>query len=434
LVALLGRGNTDVGKQIGLAVAWNTAGAIVGSLAGGFGLLPLLTAPGVWRAVVLLLVLLGVVLLGFAWRSSEQRKELLLPCGILVVAVAVIFWPGPSAVWRHSAIGAGRAHVPVDSANALHAWENVEKSKILWEAEGIESSVAVAAAHGLAFIVNGKPDGNAIDDASTQIMLGLVGGLLHAEPKTALVVGLGTGETAGWLAEIDSIQGVDVVELEPALDEMARRCAPVNHDVLHHPKVHRIYNDAREVLLTTSQRYDLIVSEPSNPYRNGIASLFTREFYLAGRDRLRPGGLFLQWLQAYEVDQRTVCTVCATLQSVYPEVEVWQTSHNDMLLVASQRPIPWAPALLRQRIHQEPFRSALARAWRAVDVEGVLAHYVGGRAMVEAFVGRAPTRKIPTIATKSSMASRGLWGVRGSLTSPHCGRWPRPRARSVRRP
>lgn len=390
LVALLGRGNTDVGKQIGLAVAWNTAGAILGSLAGGFGLLPLLTAPGVWRAVVVLTVLLGAWLLRFSLPARGKGKALLLPGGILAAALAAIFWPGPSAVWRHSAIGAGRARVRASSANDLHAWENDQKSKILWEAEGIESSVAIAAAHGLTFIVNGKPDGNAIDDAPTQIMLGLVGGLRHAEPKTALVVGLGTGETAGAVAAIASVQRVDVVELEPALDEMARRCAAVNYDVLHHRKVRRIYNDAREVLLTTPQRYDLIISEPSNPYRNGIASLFTREFYRASRDRLRPGGLFLQWLQGYEVDRRTVRSVCATLRSVYAEVEIWQTSHNDMLLVAAERPIAWMPAVLRQRIHEEPFRSALTRVWRGIDLEGVLAHYVGSCAMVDAFIAQAP--------------------------------------------
>ena len=130
-------------------------------------------------------------------------------------------------------------------------------------------------------------DGNAIDDVGTQIMLGLIGGALHPQPRTALVVGLGTGETAGWLAEVPSIERVDVVELEPAVREMARRCRAVNRDVLANPKVRLIFNDAREVLLTTAGRYDLIVCEPSNPYRSGIANLFTREFYLAGRDRLQ---------------------------------------------------------------------------------------------------------------------------------------------------
>ena len=248
--------------------------------------------------------------------------------------------------------------------------------------------MAIAAYNGLAFIVNGKSDGNSIGDAGTQIMSGMIGGLLHPQAQTMFVIGLGTGESAGWLAQLPDARRVDVAELEPALDEMARRCAPVNHDVLLHPKVHRIYNDAREVLLTSPQRYDLIVSEPSNPYRSGIAGLFTREFYRAGRDRLNAGGLFIQWLQGYEVDEQTVATVCATLHSVYAHVEIWQTNQIDLLLVASTEPIHYSAAVLQQRIRQEPFRSAMACAWRASDLAGLLARYLGGLPLVEDYARR----------------------------------------------
>ena len=129
--------------------------------------------------------------------------------------------------------------------------------------------------------------------------------------------------------------------------------------MLHHAKVRRIYNDAREVLLTSTAGYDLIVSEPSNPYRSGVASLFTREFYLAGRKRLNEGGLFLQWLQGYEIDNHTVRTILATLRSVYPAVELWQTSDSDLLLIGTQRPIAYPAAALRERLGREPFRSGL---------------------------------------------------------------------------
>jgi predicted membrane-bound spermidine synthase len=385
LIALLGRGNTDLGKQVGLAAAWNTVGAICGSLAGGFGLLPLLSAPGAWRAAVGLLVLLSLVLLLFSLGRDPDRRKALLPLAVAAAAVVFACAPGPTAVWRHSGIGAGRARLPT-KVNDLHQWQNAQRHMIVWQAEGIESSVAIAAQHGLAFIVNGKSDGNALADAGTQIMLGLLGGCLHPRPRTAFVVGLGTGETAGWLADVPSLEHVDVVELEPALDEMARRCAAVNHDVLHHAKVRRIYNDAREVLLTSTASYDLIVSEPSNPYRSGVASLFTREFYLAGRKRLNEGGLFVQWLQAYEVDERTVRTILTTLRSVFPAVELWQTSENDLLLIGTQRPIEYPAGELRQRIAHEPFQSGLLRAWRIQDLEGVLAHYVGGPALVAEYL------------------------------------------------
>ena len=275
-------------------------------------------------------------------------------------------------------------------ANDWHNWENEVRRSVLWEADGVESSVAIVGQDGLAFYVNGMCDGNAVKDVGTQVMLGMIPAALHPRPQTACVVGLGTGETAGWLADVPSVQHVDVVELEPAITEMARRCRAVNRDVMANPKVRMIFNDAREVLLTAGGRYDLIVCEPSNPYRSGIANLFTREFYRAGRDRLSDGGLFVQWLQAYEIDRRTTRTVLATFQSVFPHVEVWQSKPGDLLLVGSAQGRAYSAAALRERLAAEPFASALLAAWHATGVEGLLAHYVGGTALVDQFISEGP--------------------------------------------
>lgn len=146
---------------------------------------------------------------------------------------------------------------------------------LIWEAEGREVSLGLTDANGLAFVINGKIDGNAKLDSPTHVMLGMVSAALHPAPQKAMVIGLGTGSSAGWLAEIDSITRVDVAELEPDILEVARRCAPVNRNVLSNPKVRTIIADAREVLLTSPEQYDLIVSEPSNPFRAGVASLYT---------------------------------------------------------------------------------------------------------------------------------------------------------------
>lgn len=394
LIALLGRGDAQLGRQIGSAVAWNTVGDIAGSLLGGFGLLPLLSAPGAWRAVVGLLVVLSLLLVWVAGRVEGRRPAAsLLPVAAAAAALLCIALQGPTAVWRHSGVGVGRAKVPTEGTNALRTWENAERQSIVWQTDGVESSIAILCGKsGLAFFNNGKSDGSAVGDAGTQIMLGLVAGVLHPNPQNIFVVGLGTGETAGWLAAMPSTRRVDVVELEPAVDEMARRCASINHDVMRHPKVNRIYNDAREVLLTTPQHYDLIVSEPSNPYRNGVACLFTTEYYRAGRERLNPGGLFAQWIQAYEVDAATLRTIMATLRSVYPHVEVWQSTPADLLLLAGMQPVVYPVSELRRRIAQEPFRSALRIGWRAEDLEGFLARYLGGPEFVTQFIGQQATR------------------------------------------
>jgi len=381
LIALLGGGRSDVGRHVGLAYAWNTAGSIVGSLAGGFGLLPLLGAPGAWRLVVALLALLGVAALAFAptWRS----RRVLLPLGCAVVALAAVAARGPTAPWRHGAIGAGRGPHS-GSPNALRAWRESLRASIIWEREGLESSVALDSEVGLAFVVNGKIDGNSRFDAPTQVMSGLVGTMLHPAPKRAMVVGLGTGSTAGWMAAVPSIERVDVAELEPAIVDVARACAPVNQDVLRNPKVHLTLGDAREQLLTTRARYDVIFSEPSNPYRAGISSLFTSDFYRAIDARLADGGIFLQWVQAYSVDAQTVRTVYATLAAVFPHIETFVTQEADLLLVATRSPLAVDVAQLKARIATEPYKSALRQVWRVDDVEGIFAHHAAGPGLARA--------------------------------------------------
>jgi spermidine synthase len=382
LIALLGRGRDDVGRQAGITYAFNTLGAIVGSLAGGFGLMPLLSAPGCWRAVAALLALLGLGAVALTLRQGKRWPTVLVPVAIGAVVVVMLRATGPTAAWRHSAIGVGRVDAgDMSSPQNIRRWENRARRDILWETDGVESSVAIDSSDGIAFVVNGKIDGNIRGDAATQVMGGLVGAILHPRPRSAMVIGLGTGSTAGWLGAVESIERVDVVELEPAILRIASVSAAVNKNVLSNPKVHIAIGDAREALLSGSATYDLVFSEPSNPYRAGIASLFTEEYYRAVRARLMPGGKFLQWVQAYNVDSDAVRTIYATLGSVFPTVETWELEHSDLLLIASESEAALDAGALRTRIAEEPFRSALAVAWRAVDLEGFFGHYVAGPAL-----------------------------------------------------
>jgi len=393
LVALLGEGRRNVARHLGQAYLANTLGGIAGSLAGGFGLLPLLTAPGCWQAAALLLCALSLAAALLDPRRP-RRGLFAAAAGAGAVAATLLAAAGPTAVWRHGAIGVGRATVaPSAGANARRAWVNEARRSVRWEREGVESSVAVQAIAGLSFVLNGKVDGNARNDAPTQVMGGLLGALLRPGGERALVIGLGTGSTAGWLAAVPGMERVDVVELEPAVLEVARRCAPVNRGAMDDPRVRVVVGDAREALTVGRERYDLVFSEPSNPYRAGVASLFTREFYEAVADRLEPGGVLLQWVQAYEVDEGTVATVVATIADVLPEVEVWQVHQMDLLLVASAEPRRYEAEALRARVAEEPFRTALRAAWRATELEDVFARFVAGPALARRLHARGPLNR-----------------------------------------
>jgi spermidine synthase len=387
LVSLLGSGGRHLGRDVAHAYAWNTAGAIVGSLAGGFGLLPLLTAPGVWRAATVLLAATAVAAALVGFRIDRRVSRALFPSLTAVLAVALLFGSrGPTAAWRHSAIGAGREADTAGRASprVLRDWVHKKRREVAWEAEGIESSVAMTKLDGYSFLVNGKVDGHVRGDAPTQVMGALIGAVIHPNPRRALVVGLGTGSSAGWLAAVPTMDRVDVVELEPAVVRVARDAASMNHGALDNPKLHLRFADAREVLLTTRERYDVIFSEPSNPYRAGVSSLFTREYYLAAAARLAEGGVFMQWLQAYEIDQQALDTAYATLASVFPHVETWNAGPGDLVLTATLAPVKYDAAALRQRITVEPYKSALALSWRVTDLEGLLAHYIAGPGMARA--------------------------------------------------
>jgi spermidine synthase len=395
LIALFGAGRERVGSHVGFAYAANTVGAIVGSLAGGFGLLPWLSAPRAWSLVAVVLVLLGLAALGI-----ERRRRAAAPFGhVAIAALTLVFLAaaGPTAFWRHSAIGAGRTPpVVVSSPNHLREWMFSKRRSLVWDADGVESSVAlVREPRGYAFIVNGKSDGSARGDAGTQVMLGLVGALRAPNARSALVIGLGTGSTAGWLAAVPSMERVDVVELEPVVLDVARACSTVNRNALDNPKVRVTIGDARETLLTGRDAYDVIASEPSNPFRAGIASLFTEEYYRAARARLTPTGVFAQWVQSYEIDTRTLQTIYATLGAVFPYLETWQTTVGDLVLVGAMQPAAYTTRGLAAAIDEEPFKSAMLNAWRVSNVDGLLAHYIGNAAFARALAA-APGVEINT--------------------------------------
>ncbi|HEX8173258.1 MAG TPA: fused MFS/spermidine synthase [Thermoanaerobaculia bacterium] len=379
MISLLGRGGDAVGRDVGHAYAWNTAGAIAGSLLGGFGLLPLLSATGAWQLVAYVLALLGLVAVMHTLRARQRGYAAVA----VVAALAAILCTramGPTAPWRHSGIGAGRANNPSNAAQAKDI-NRRERRSILWEADGRESSIALNIETDLSLIVNGKSDGTARADAGTQVMSAMVPALVAPQAKSCAVVGLGTGTTAGWLAALPAMERVEVVELEPMVIEAAREYATVNRDVLRSPKVHVTVGDAREILVASPARYDIIFSEPSNPYRAGIASLYTREFYRSAANRLNPNGIFAQWVQTYGADASTIRTVYATLLTAFAHVETWWTTSGDLLLIATQQPLVYDTNELRRRIAEEPFRSALHVAWRVETLEGVFAHFVASDAV-----------------------------------------------------
>ena len=393
LVGLIGAGADRVGQHVGRVYAWNTWGSILGSLAGGFGLMPLLGAVTLWWSSAALLALAGLALAIVA--LVDRRWTALLVGAMGVVTLVLCTAEGPTAFWRQTSIGAGRLAGFSGTVNDLTAAISEQRRYLLDEIEGVESNVALVSSNELALMVNSKSDGAAISDAPTMIMSGLIGALLHPDPREILVIGLGTGSSAGWFAGIETAETVEVIELEPAVIAFLSAFGPVNLDAHTSEKIELVAGDGREHVLTSSSAYDLIFSEPSNPYRAGVADLFSRDFYLGVEKRLAPDGIFLQWLQLYEVDAKVLQTALATITSVFPSVETWMVNSGDLLLVASRQPLHHDPAELRRRVAMEPYRSALSETWGVEGLEGLYSGYVAGPELA-AGLGRGGDQTIST--------------------------------------
>ncbi len=381
MMALKGQGERNVATDVGEIYAANTLGSIAGSLLGGFVLIPVLGAELSWLLCGGLLLILGVAFLA---RSAQQEPRMVPAFFVLAGLAAMCFWShGPSAMWRHTSVGAGREKLTHASRNEAIAHRNALNRRVMEQHEGRESSLAFVRASSLAVLVNGKSDGDAVDEAVTTVGLGLVPAIIHGNPKTAYVIGLASGVTGGWLAEVPGMERVDVAEIEPDMLPFADLVAEANFNIMKHPKANVLLGDGRELLIATDARYDLIVSEPSNPYRAGIASFYTREFYTESLERLNEGGIFAQWIQGYEVDPEAIAMIARTMHEVFGHVSLWQLQSGDLLFLGTRHPQLLDLQALSQRAAQEPYKTFLGSIVGVRGAEGLLSMHLANEAFLE---------------------------------------------------
>jgi len=323
-------GAEGAGRVVGRVYAANTLGCIGGSFAGGFLLLPLL---GVEASILTLgagLALWSVVLVS-RFTGAHRWSVAIAAAAVAFVASA----PG----WNYSRWTAGlfRPHVAI----GVHGEGWKDRTEVVHHRDGVATSVTVArnpSSGSLALKVNGKVDASDRGDMPTQILSGLIPMLVHPDPRSALVIGYGSGVTPGAVLQTD-IQRVTVAEIEAAVYEASNRFfGHVNHRPDLESRARLVVDDGRNYLLTRDESFDVIISEPSNPWMTGAASLFTRDFFEIAASRLNEGGVFLQWLQAYELSPHNVETLLRTFRTVFPHVFVLtpDPGSNDTFLVGSQ--------------------------------------------------------------------------------------------------
>lgn len=221
--------------------------------------------------------------------------------------------------------------------------EIVQRSDLVFSEDGLNASVAVVQSENfLGLRINGKTDAST-GDQLTQMLVGHLGMLLHPAPKKVLIIGFGSGMTAFAVTQYPEVEQIDCIEIEPAVIDAASYLVTLNHGVVRDPRLHIIVDDARSFLFTTRNQYDLIISQPSNPWIAGVATLFTDEFYQQVRTHLAPNGLLVQWVQSHALLPQDLRTVMGTLVHQFEQVTVWRGLPSDIILLAQPKAAPPVP-------------------------------------------------------------------------------------------
>ena len=164
----------------------------------------------------------------------------------------------------------------------------------------------------LSLAIDGKIDASNSGDMLTQRMLGVLPVLLHPDPQDLCVIGLGSGVTLASAMATGLVSHADAVEISPEVVEASAFFSKENGDILRAPGVRLVLGDGRSHLQLTKRHYDVIVSEPSNPWMAGVAALFTQEFFAAARAKLKPDGVICQWAHTYDMSDRDLRSIVRT--------------------------------------------------------------------------------------------------------------------------
>ncbi len=347
-----------LGQQVGRLLTFNTLGAVGGVLFTGFVLMPHVGLRGSFGVLALVLcVAAGWV----AWQQRAHRFVALASgVGVFLLLATVSGGEG----WRQVlSSGVFRARETTVDPRLMELRK--QHYKILFYEDAADATVSVDQGDGIGsstninLRINGKADASTGLDMATQYLLGHLPMLARPAAKDVFVLGFGSGVTGGAVTEhpIDSLTIAE--NCQPVL-RASRFFATLNNGVMTNPKTHIWNEDARTVLKLSPKTYDVIISEPSNPWMAGVGSVFSSEFYQLAANRLKPGGVMAQWFHVYEMHDGILDLVLNTFTRVFPFVEIWDPGSGDLIILGSQQPWPSSPEIYGQVFAREHPRRDLA--------------------------------------------------------------------------
>lgn len=360
-----------LGRGVGGVFSSNTIGCLLGTVVSGLIFLPYLGTEKSFLIGVIINWFIGIVVF-LSLKKTEFRKWAL--ASIVVLLFFHIFYP----IHINKSLSL-KSMFRIRNADGNLSFQEFTKNslkKILFFKEDLDANVAIAltvekGVEYTSLYINGKPDASDREDMPTQLLIGHIPGLLHTNPKKVLVIGFGSGVTVGALTRHPSIERIDCLEISPAVIEAGKFFSHVNEQCLLNKKVHIIIDDAKNFLTLNKEKYDVIISEPTNPWTAGTASLMTIEAFENMKKSLNENGIILQWFHTYEMSNDIFSILGATFTKAFKFVSVWKPAGGDCFFVGSLKPLNINFEQMKERMALPEVRESLKRI-KIEDIYSIL--------------------------------------------------------------
>jgi spermidine synthase len=397
----------DPSRLVGAVYAANTFGAIVGALLVSLTLVPAIGTQDSTRTILLLSAAGGLVVL---LPQIARSRSMLLAASVTAAVLISIKLAGAVDAIPGKVIAYGR-RIMISSPS----------SELLYTKEGRNSSVAITkwSDGAIEVDVNGHVEATTEPyDMKLQRMVGHLPGLIHPNPKSVLGIGFGAGVSAGTFTRYPGIEHITVCEIEPVIPPTSTRFfAKQDYDVYHNPRTRIVYDDARHYLMTTTDKYDIIASDPLDVFVKGTAALYTKEYFDAVKRHLNPGGMFTLYVPLYESDLRTVKSELATFFEAFPNATVWANTIEgrgyDMVFMGQQDPLRVNLDELHARLAR-PDYAPVAQSLLEIGVPspvGLLSTYAGQKADLAPWLEGAELNRDRDLR----LQYLGGWGINSSM-------------------
>ncbi len=332
----------QAGRHAGYVFSLNTLGNLLGSIVGGALFYQFLDLPGIYLVAVFLSGISACLAGRYLGRGYLFPALALSACALVFIIATPFFETGRFKIgtFRKTAPGPYTFAGPGEFFRHFYSHLN-----LVYHKDGSTATVSVVEGKereefnrkSRAIIVNGKSDSDTLGDMITLKLLAHLPALLSPERDRVMVIGLGTGVTAGELTLYPDIKEIHIAEISPEVIKAAPFFREDTHDLLSDPRIRFHLGDAFRILGRSPGKYDLIISEPSNPWTVGVDLLFTREFYSLAARRLTERGILLQWMHTYSADPAMVGMVLNTISNEFKNVQVFLGEDKDLLILASNR-------------------------------------------------------------------------------------------------